>query len=336
MATDCGWQKLANNANNMEEKVCNCLMVLGPTAVGKTALAVKLADFFGGEIISADSRQVYRGLDIGSGKDLCEYELHNPDRLIPYHLIDVTDLDTEYSVFDYQQSVYKVFPEIKSRNKAVVFCGGTGMYLDSIVRGYRLTTVPCNVELRNSLAGKTDSELAEYLADLKGGKLHNTTDTVERHRVLRAIEIEVYSRENPVEMSDDSAVPEINPFIIGTTFDRKTLRERIGARLSARFQEDMIGEVSALHDKGVSWERLERLGLEYRFIAEYLQGKIAGQEELRQSLYIAIGQFAKRQETWFRRMEKQGTVIHWLPAENRFENAKQLIQTGIESGQIKL
>lgn len=359
----------------------NCIIVLGPTAVGKTALAVQLTDYFNGELISADSRQVYRGLDIGSGKDLCEFTLENPIRTIPYHMIDITDLNTEFSVFDYQKSVYNIFPEILSRGRIPIFCGGTGMYLDSIVRGYDLVEVPCNQELRKELSGKSDSELIEYLLKLKNGNIHNKTDIEERHRLLRAIEIEVFtqskrnalekcstqekystqakhnahnvqeefneqtthyvegeqttqnmqpnSQQNlhmdlqPTKEEQASSMPkrpDIHPLIIGTTFQRDILRSGIKRRLIARFSEGMIDEVKSLHEQGFSWERLERLGLEYRFIAEYLQGKIENEQKLQDSLYIAIGQFAKRQETWFRRMEKQGTIINWLPFDNSPES----------------
>ncbi|MCR4940322.1 MAG: tRNA (adenosine(37)-N6)-dimethylallyltransferase MiaA [Treponemataceae bacterium] len=318
----------------------NSIIVLGPTAVGKTALAVRLADKLNGEIISADSRQVYRGLDIGSGKDLCEYTLQNPERTIPYHLIDVVSLPFEYSVFNYQRSFYQVFPEIISRGKLPVVCGGTGMYLDAVVRGYSFVDVPCNAKLRTSLVGKSDSELADMLINLKKGKLHNTTDILERHRLLRAIEIEVFMQEHtdiPVNETEDSfpARPDIRPFIIGTTFPRDVLRNGINRRMNNRFKEGMIAEVAGIHKSGIEWERLERLGLEYKLIAWYLQGKIETEEGLYEKLRISIGQFAKRQETWFRRMEKQGVKIHWVPCsgspedisvENRLEKCLAMLR----------
>lgn len=345
----------------------SCVVVLGPTAVGKTSIAVNIADRLGGEVISADSRQVYRGLDIGSGKDLCDFTLKDEkgERTVPYHLIDITDLKSEFSVFDYQAAFYSVFPTITERGVLPVVCGGTGMYLDAVVRGYDLVGVPCNPALRTSLNGKSDAELVAYLRELKaesGEELHNTTDTIERHRILRAIEIAVYEKAHGIAVKADNAAadntdaesrftadsvaecgcaetasesveaglrdpldparaedkympprPDIRPFIIGTTFPRDMLRAGIKNRLIKRFEEGMIDEVAGLHEKGASWDRLERLGLEYRFISEYLEGKIKTKDELVERLYIAIGQFAKRQETWFRRMEKQGTVIHWLP-----------------------
>ncbi len=300
----------------------NCIVVLGPTAVGKTAVAVQLADRLNGEVISADSRQVYKGLDIGSGKDLCEFTLPAdsaaglPERTIPSHLLDVTDLSQEFSVFNWQQQVYDVFPKIIARGHLPVICGGTGMYLDSFVRGYQLLSVPTNVPLRNSLNGKTDEELIQILSDLKGGNLHNHTDTDERHRLIRAIEIETYQKEHTGDVTViEMPRPDIRPFIIGTTFPRDLLRAGIERRLKARFAEGMIDEVKGLHDAGFSWERMERLGLEYRFISEYLEGKIPTYEELYRQLNIAIGQFAKRQETWYRRMEKMGVKIHWLPCD---------------------
>ena len=335
----------------------SCVVVLGPTAVGKTSIAVNIADRLGGEVISADSRQVYRGLDIGSGKDLCDFTLKDGkgERTVPYHLIDITDLKSEFSVFDYQAAFYSVFPTITERGVLPVVCGGTGMYLDAVVRGYDLVGVPCNPALRTSLNGKSDAELVAYLRELKaesGEELHNTTDTIERHRILRAIEIAVYEKTHGGAVKADDALaggpasesgsagaasesveaglrdpldparaedkympprPDIRPFIIGTTFPRDMLRAGIKKRLVKRFDEGMIDEVAGLHENGASWDRLERLGLEYRFISEYLEGKIKTKDELVEKLYIAIGQFAKRQETWFRRMEKQGTVIHWLP-----------------------
>ncbi len=338
----------------------NSVVVLGPTAVGKTALAVRLADALGGEIISADSRQVYRGLDIGSGKDICEYTLHNPERTVPYHLIDVVSLPDEYSVFNYQKGFYSVFPEILSRGKLPVVCGGTGMYLDAIVRGYSFVDVPCNAKLRTSLVGKTDAELAEILIKLKGDKLHNTTDLLEHHRLLRAIEIETFMQEygkvsgaaesesgtgvaaSAADVLDFDATsasvparPDIRPFIIGTTFPRDMLRAGINRRMTSRFKEGMIAEVERIHNGGIEWERLERLGLEYKLIAWYLQGKLGSEEELYEKLRISIGQFAKRQETWFRRMEKTGVKINWLPCsgsdydvsiEGRFEMSMEMLR----------
>lgn len=306
----------------------NCVVILGPTAVGKTGVGVGVADYYNGQIISADSRQVYKGLDIGSGKDLDEYILDkgkSTERKIPYHLIDNADVKDEYNVFNYQKDFYKIFSELQSKNILPVIVGGTGMYLDSIVRGYDLVEVPTNQELRKSLAGKNEIELTQILSELKikaGSKLHNSTDITERHRLLRAIEIEVFMQEkksnpqlNNYRNSEDDKMlprPEIKPIIIGTTFERSILRDNVTKRLKQRLQEGMIEEVKSIHESGISWERLERLGLEYRFVAEFLQGKILTEQELFEKLNTAIHQFVKRQETWFRGMERKGVNIFWL------------------------
>ena len=306
----------------------NCVVILGPTAVGKTGVGVGVADYYNGHIISADSRQVYKGLDIGSGKDLDEYILDkgkSTERKIPYHLIDNADVKDEYNVFNYQKDFYKVFTEMQSKNILPVIVGGTGMYLDSIVRGYDLVEVPTNQELRKTLAGKSEIELTQILSELKiksGSKLHNSTDITERHRLLRAIEIEVFTQEkksnpelNNYRKSEEDKMlprPEIKPIIIGTTFERSILRDNVTKRLKQRLQEGMIEEVKSIHDSGISWERLERLGLEYRFVAEFLQGKILTEQELFEKLNTAIHQFVKRQETWFRGMERKGVNIFWL------------------------
>lgn len=329
------------NEHTLPQKY-NCLVVLGPTAVGKTSLAVRLADHFDGEIIAVDSRQVYKYLDIGSGKDIADYTLQNPTRTIPYHLIDVAELPVEYSVYEYQAAVYKTFPKILEKGKLPVFCGGTGMYLQSVVQGLDLVDVPCNEELRNSLAGKSDSELTKILLQLKNGKLHNHTDTEERHRLLRAIEIETFVQQKgnvPVNSENKMTErPDIRPYIFGTTFPRDFLRSGIKKRLIARLNEGLIEEVEALNKMGIPYARLERLGLEYRFVSEFLEGKIATKDELTEKLYIAIGQFAKRQETWFRRMERQGIKINWLPydgteqsrtVEWRFEKALEMLKKEI-------
>lgn len=325
----------------------NCIIVLGPTAVGKTALAVRIAEYLQSEVISADSRQVYKGLDIGSGKDVCEFSLqpeqcyHSCTEIkhIPYHLIDNASLSQEYSVFDYQMDFYRVFPGLTSRGLIPVIAGGTGMYLDAVVRGYDLLKVPVNIPLRESLNGKTMEELTDTLLSLKG-ELHNHTDTDERHRLIRAIEIEEFSR-SPEAASHRESMPKrpfINPLIIGTTFPREIVRKRVTRRLRTRFSQGMIEEVITLHNNGTSYERLERLGLEYRFIAEFLQGKIKTEDELFQKLNTAIHQFVKRQETWFRGMERKGVVINWLThdgteqdcsVENRFLQCVNLIQKEI-------
>ncbi len=290
----------------------NCVVVLGPTATGKTGLAVRLARRFSGEIISADSRQVYRGLDIGSGKDLAEYGD------VPYHLIDVTDLRSEYSVFNFQRDFRAAFDDISARGKLPIIAGGTGMYLDAVIRGYEMIEVPVNERLRAELEGLSIDELAARLTALKED-IHNKTDLIERPRLIRAIEIAERKRElaamtaGPDAAGADAAEPcDIRPLILGVRFPRAELRARIRARLEARMTEGLVEEVRSLHEAGASWERLERLGLEYRHAAEFLQGKISSEREFVEALYVAIGQFAKRQETWFRGMERKGVEIHWI------------------------
>ncbi len=290
----------------------NCIVLLGPTAVGKTSLGVRLADRLNTHIISADSRQVYRGLDLGSGKDIGEYEFNG--KQIPYHLIDVTDLSCEYNVFCYQKDFYKVFSELSENNIVPVVVGGTGMYVDAVIRGYEMPDVPENKELRNELEKKSLEQLGEILLSLKPA-LHNKSDLLIRDRVVRAIEIAMFmkSPEYEKKKAELNMRPDIRPVVIGTTIERTLLRQNIKKRLDERFKLGMIEEVEGLHKNGADWERLERLGLEYRFISEYLEGKIPSKEELSEKLYTAICQFAKRQETWFRGMEKKGVVINWLP-----------------------
>ena len=307
----------------------NCIVILGATATGKTGLGVHLARRFGGEIISADSRQVYRGLDIGSGKDLFEYGD------TPHHLIDVATLGEEYNVFSYQRDFYRIFPGILSRGKLPVIVGGTGMYLDAVIRGYRLNAVPENPALRAELDRLGLDELIARLLTLKA-EVHNRTDLDDRGRLVRAIEIAEYSRSDAAAGGDvvcsdaggsdcsvpdreesssiDSAAvrPDIRPLILGVRFERAELRARIRARLEERIAEGLVEEVIDLHETGTDWERLERLGLECRFTAEFLQGKIPERAEYVERLYRAIGQFAKRQETWFRGMERKGVTINWI------------------------
>lgn len=314
----------------------NGVVILGATATGKTALGVFVAREFAGEIVSADSRQVYRGLDLGSGKDLAEYGD------IPYHLIDVTDLSREYSVYDFQNDWYRVADEISSRGKLPVTVGGTGMYLDSVIRGYALARVPTNEALRSELEGLTIDELVARLLSLKK-EVHNRTDLVDRARLSRAIEIAEYERASLAEGrgavgrgvdADDADVagacdtrdagtrisPSARPrdqLVLGVRFERSILRQRIRTRLEERLDAGLVEEVSRLQDEGASWERLERLGLEYRFTAEFIQGKIGTKREYVESLYTAICQFAKRQETWFRGMERKGVRIEWIEGGDR-------------------
>ncbi|MBQ7158758.1 MAG: tRNA (adenosine(37)-N6)-dimethylallyltransferase MiaA [Treponema sp.] len=302
----------------------NCIFVIGPTAVGKTAIGVRLADKFNGEIISADSRQVYKGLDIGSGKDLGDYTLNG--KSIPYHLIDVTDLSHEYNLFDYQEAFYQAFADILARGKLPVVVGGTGMYVDCILRNYDLVPTPENPVLHAELEAKSYDELKAILIAEKEN-LHNTTDFADKDRIIHAIEIERYlkSPECAAYRASLPPRPEIKPLVLGTTLPRTLVRERIAKRLRERMENGLIEEVEGLHANGAEWARLEQLGLEYRFVSEYLQGKLSGKDELFEKLNLAIGQFAKRQETWFRGMEKKGVTIHWLPqiddVNERFEAA---------------
>lgn len=295
----------------------NCVVILGPTAVGKTAVGVAVAHHFSGEVISADSRQTYKGLDIGSGKDLCEYEVDGQP--VPYHLIDITTLASEYNVFNYQTDFYKVFQDITSRGKLPVIVGGTGMYLDSVIRGYELINVPENPELHAELEGKTLEELDRQLLSLKPD-LHNKSDLLEKDRVIKAIEIALYENSEEGKAALEALKrPDIRPLVIGTTLERSQVISNIERRLKERLDEGMIDEIRGLHDSGYSWERLEKLGLEYRYCSLFLEGKIATKEELFEQLFIQIRQFSKRQMTWYRGMEKKGVTINWLPEDSSKE-----------------
>lgn len=308
----------------------NCIILLGPTAVGKTSLGVKLASTLNTEIISADSRQVYKGLDIGSGKDLCEYTVDGKD--IPYHLIDITDLSEEYNVFHYQQDFYKVFKVLSEKGIIPVVVGGTGMYLDSIIRSYDMIFVPENMEFRKNLDGKSLEELDKMLLELKP-ELHNRTDLEIKERVVRALEIAVFMKSDECKAQKEKSETRLplNPLILGTTIERSLLRKNIEKRLLERLDEGMIEEVDGLHTNGASWNRLERLGLEYKFVSEFLQGKIKSKDELFALLFQAICRFAKRQETWFRGMERKGVKINWLTNENnidkKYSDAMKLISS---------
>ncbi|MGN0757341.1 tRNA (adenosine(37)-N6)-dimethylallyltransferase MiaA [Treponema sp.] len=312
----------------MQEKNVNCVVLLGPTAVGKTAIAVRLADKFGWDIISADSRQVYKGLDLGSGKDLSEYSING--RQIPYHLIDIATLDSEYNVFCFQQDFYRTFNSLKDQGKFAFVAGGTGMYLDSVVRGYDLLTVPENLKQKEELEKKSLEELGAMLLSLKP-ELHNKSDLAIKERVVKALQIELFkaSPEGIKARSELLSRPKIEPLVLGTTLDRDELYRNIEIRLRQRIQEGMIEEVENLH-KQFSWERLEKLGLEYRFVSFYLEGKISSKEEMEKQLCASIRHFAKRQETWFRGMERKGVKIHWLPRETskeaRYLAAVELIE----------
>lgn len=292
------------------------IVILGPTASGKTRLAVALARELGGEIISADSRQVYRGMDIGTGKDLGEYGE------VPYHLIDILDPGEEFSVFLFQRLCFDAMEQIRSRGRLPVIVGGTGLYLDSVLRGYRMTEVPLNRELRAELALLSEEQLAARLATTRT-RLHNTTDTLDRERLVRAIEIAEYEQaREPVPL------PPFTPLILGIRRERGVLRQMITSRLKARLESGLIEEAERLHGKGVSYETLEAYGLEYRFAARSLKGDL-NRNDLFQKLNSAIHDFAKRQDTWFRRMERQGITINWLDGSgNPREEALAMFRSG--------
>lgn len=287
------------------------ITVLGPTASGKTAFASSLAATIGGEILSADSRQVYRGMDIGTGKDLKDYEIDG--KHIPYHLIDIVDAGYKYNVFEFQTDFLKAYNEVNSRGNMPIMCGGTGLYLESILKGYRLIPVPENPELRESLQGKRLSELTEILKSYK--TLHNTTDVDTTKRAIRAIEIEEYYKQHSVEAN---SFPKINSLIVGIDISRELRRERITNRLLSRLEEGMITEVEKLLQSGISAEDLIYYGLEYKYVTLYLTGKLEYRYMV-QELEVAIHQFAKRQMTWFRGMERRGLHIEWLPYQDSME-----------------
>lgn len=298
---------------NMQSSI-NTVVLLGPTAVGKTWLGVQLAHNFGWEIISADSRQVYKGLDIGSGKDINEYS--EGGKNIPYHLIDKTTLATEYNVFNFQQDFYEIFSENQKQNKISFIVGGTGMYIDSVVRDYDLIPVTDNPLLHKQLMDTPLDELAKELLLLKP-ELHNKSDLVIKERVVKALEIEKFKRtpEGIALLNEKKSRPKVNSFVIGTSVSRNELYKNIEKRLFERIEQGMIEEVENLH-KEFSWERLEKLGLEYRYVSLFLEGKIKTKKEMTDELYREICHFAKRQETWFRGMERKGVKIHWLPQDN--------------------
>lgn len=291
------------------------ITILGPTASGKTPLAAALAQQIGGEIISADSRQVYRRMDIGTGKDLADYRLVVDGSAvdIPYHLIDICEPGTKYNLFQYQQDFFDAYQDIRSRGVVPVLCGGTGLYIEAVLRGYKLSPVPQNPQLRARLEGKTLAELTEMLTDLKAQTctvMHNKTDVDSCQRAIRAIEIETYNLENPVPRRE---LPPVDSLIIGVNIDREARREKITRRLKARLEEGMTDEVRGLLAEGIPADDLIYYGLEYKFVTEYIVGKTT-YDEMFTRLEIAIHQFAKRQMTWFRGMERRGFTIHWIDA----------------------
>lgn len=298
------------------------ITIIGPTASGKTAFAAALAARLDTEIISGDSRQVYRSMDIGTGKDLADYVVDG--KQIPYHLIDICNPGDKYNVFEYQHDFHKVFEEIRKKGKLPILCGGTGMYIESVLRGFKLLDVPQNPALRESLKGKSLVELEQILASYK--VLHNKTDVDSAQRAIRAIEIEEFYK---TEAPDKREYAPINSLIIGVDIDRELRREKISRRLRARLDEGMVDEVRAILATGVKPEDLIYYGLEYKFLTLYIIGQLTYDEMISQ-LEIAIHQFAKRQMTWFRGMERRGLHIHWLDAtlstDEKINNVLALIQ----------
>ena len=298
------------------------ITILGPTASGKTPLAAALALQIGGEIISADSRQVYRRMDIGTGKDLADYTITNNREpitnncepiIVPYHLIDIVEPGTKYNLFQYQQDFYDAYRQIVERGNTPILCGGTGLYIEAVLKGYQLSPVPQNPELRQRLEGKSLEELTELLRTLKaqnGSVMHNTTDVDSCQRAIRAIEIEEYNLHTPTPKRE---LPPVDSLIIGVDIDREERRRKITRRLKQRLENGMVEEVRGLLDEGIPAEDLIYYGLEYKFVTEYITGQLS-YEEMFKRLEIAIHQFAKRQMTWFRGMERRGFTIHWIDA----------------------
>lgn len=298
------------------------ITILGPTASGKTPVAAHLAAEIGGEIISADSRQVYRRMDIGTGKDIGDYTVDG--RQIPYHLIDICEPGTKYNLFEYQQDFFDAYEKIKSRGAVPILCGGTGLYIEAVLKGYRLSPVPQNLQLRDELEGKSLEELTRMLSELKqktGSNMHNTTDVDSCQRAIRAIEIESYNLHHPMPKRE---LPPVDSLIIGIDIDRELRREKITRRLKARLEEGMVEEVKSLLDEGIPAGDLIYYGLEYKFITEYLTHQLS-YDEMYERLEIAIHQFAKRQMTWFRGMERRGFTIHWVGATLSMEEKIQKI-----------
>jgi tRNA dimethylallyltransferase len=287
----------------------NLIVILGPTASGKTQLAAQLAYDLQGEIISADSRQVYKGMDIGTGKDLNQYLING--RKIPCHLVDIIDPQSEFSLFEFQNGFYKIFTQLSRKRIMPIMVGGTGLYLESVLVGYNMPEAPPDEELRKILSLQSKKQLQEILKALKQ-RLHNKTDLDDSERLIRAIEIE---KARAIKGEEQRQKPDIDAVVLGISWERSALRQRITSRLKERLAQGMIEEVKTLHSAGLAWKKLESFGLEYRFISQYLQNKITF-DEMINKLNTSIHQFAKRQETWFRRMEKKGIVINWIPANN--------------------
>ncbi|MDA3910432.1 MAG: tRNA (adenosine(37)-N6)-dimethylallyltransferase MiaA [Bacteroidales bacterium] len=303
----------------------NLIVILGPTASGKTKIAAQLAANINAEIISADSRQVYRGMDIGTGKDLADFTVGN--KTIPYHLIDIVDPGYKYNVFEYQNDFFKVFKSLTEKGEIPILCGGTGMYIDAVLKGYKLVHVPVNESLRKDLDEKSLEELREILSKYKSE--HNRSDTDTKKRAIRAIEIQEYYKIHP-EIS--LSIPKIKPIIFGTNISRELRRNRISERLKIRLNEGLIDEAKRLHENGLSIDDMIYYGLEYKFLGMYISGQI-DYNSMQAKLEIAIHQFAKRQMTWFRKMEKDGHKIHWIDVNNPMERILEEMENSIKNHQ---
>ena len=294
------------------------IVILGCTATGKTNVAVNLANQMNGEVISADSRQVYKGMDVGTGKDLSEFTVDGTE--IPHHLIDIVEAGSEYNVYKYQKDFLTAYESIQKKGAQAILCGGTGMYLEAVLKGYRLLDVPEDETLRKRLADKSDKELVAELLTYKA--LHNTTDSIERDRIVRAIEVSIYKKDNEELIND---YPKIDAQVYGINFERGILKKRITERLKHRLKnEGMIEEVEGLIAAGVSPDRLKFYGLEYKLITQFLLGEI-DRKEMFNKLNIAIHQFSKRQATWFRKMERNGVAINWIDGNLALDEKVNLI-----------
>ena len=297
------------------------ITILGPTATGKTSLAVSLANLIDAEIISADSRQVYRRMDIGTGKDLSDYQING--KPIPYHLIDIVDPGYKYNLYEYQQDFLKVYADVRSRSKQAILCGGSGMYIESVLSGYKMASVPVNEALRTELKDYSEEQLGQRLKSVK--KLHNNADFDTRKRTVRAIEIAEYQKSNAAAIPD---FPKIDHIIIGVRMEREAVCQSIYNRLKQRLRDGMIDEVQALLDSGIAPDDLVYYGLEYKFVTQFLMKEFS-YNYMVEHLNIAIRQFAKRQMTWFRRMERNGFKINWidgtLPLEEKMAKAMDIL-----------
>jgi tRNA dimethylallyltransferase len=301
----------------------NLISILGATASGKTSVAALLATKIDGEIISADSRQVYRGMTIGTGKDIEDYCVQGVN--VPYHLVDIVDAGYQYNVFEFQRDFITIFDKIIEKNKMPILCGGSGMYLEAVLKGYKLINVPVNDQLRQQLLGKSLNELSTILKQYK--VLHNKTDVDTVKRAIRAIEIEEYYATHP---QIDQYFPDIQSLVFGIEFERQTRRQRISQRLKNRLDNGLVDEVRYLLDAGLTPDQLVYYGLEYKYLTQYIIGQMSYNEMFSQ-LETAIHQFSKRQMTWFRRMEKQGIIIHWIDGQMPDEQKVEFIQKKMQN-----